>query len=71
MLDCKQTQGKDLATFYKHWNTNLEAVECKWGEYVPTKLPAGADEDVERKKFQAFMFLNCINWHCMVKWLMN
>jgi len=63
VVECRQTQHEDLATFYKRWDTNLEVLESKWGKFMPVKLKPGADKEDERTKFHVCLFLKCVNWH--------
>lgn len=60
--ECKQSKQEDLATYYKRWKTIMEVVESKWGVYTPTNISSSEDADEEKKKFQACVFLNGVNW---------
>jgi hypothetical protein len=49
IMTCRQGGNESLIGFYKRWKTILDVAESQWGAFVPTKLAAGADSDVERK----------------------
>jgi len=57
-VNCNQYPDEDLVAYYKRWKTNMEIVDNHFGSFGPTKLPTGADQGKEHKKFQACLFLN-------------
>jgi hypothetical protein len=58
---CKQGDKESLPNFYRRFKSYLEMGEARFGPFVPSKLAKGADAEVEKKRFQACMFLASLN----------
>jgi hypothetical protein len=61
ILMYKQSSTENLIAFYKKWKSGVDMLETQWGPFVPTKLADKADADVERKRFQACLFLSSLD----------
>ena len=61
LIGPRQNFHEDPTPFYKWWSQELSVLEQQWGDFMPTKLKMGADNAKEKKRFQALLFLQCLN----------
>jgi hypothetical protein len=57
LIYLRSNPGDDLTIYYKKWSNIVDALEGKWGTFVPTNLSTTTNQDEVRGKFLACLFM--------------